>query len=45
MKGITNLDPYIYSKKELREIYQERRERVNKFRAAKKAIRPRSAET
>ena len=39
------MDPYIYSKEELREICQERRERVTKFRAAKKAIRPRSAET
>ena len=45
LTGITNLDPYIYSKEELREIYQERRERVKKFRVAKEAIRPRPAET
>ncbi len=39
------MDPYIYSKEELKEICQERRERVKKFRAAKEAIRHRSAET
>ena len=44
LTGVTNLDPYIYSKEELREICKERRERVKKFRAAKEAIRPRSAE-
>ena len=43
--GITNLDPYIYSKDELRKIRQERMERVDKFKAAKEATRPRSAES
>jgi hypothetical protein len=43
--GITNLDPYIYSKDELRKILQERRDRVNKFWEAKEAIRPRPAES
>jgi len=42
---ITNLDPYIYSKKEQRKIHQERRERVDKFRAAKEVPRPRSAKS
>lgn len=42
--GITNLDPYIYSKDELKKIHQERRERDKKFREAKEATRPRSAE-
>jgi len=37
LMGITTLDPHIYSKEKLREIYQERRERINKFRAAKVA--------
>jgi hypothetical protein len=45
LRGISNLDPHIYSKEKLREISQERRERVNKFRAAKEAIRPSSVET
>jgi hypothetical protein len=45
LTGVTNLDPYLYSKEELREKCQERRERVKKFRAAKEAIRPRSAGT
>jgi len=44
LRGITNLELYIYSKEELRKILQERRERVKKFRAAKEATRPRSAE-
>ncbi len=43
--GITKLDPYIYSKDELRKILQERKDRVNKFREAKEATRPRSAES
>jgi len=43
--GITKLDPYIYSKDELRKILQERRDRVNKFWAAKEAIRPRPADS
>jgi len=45
MRGITTLNPHIYSKEELRKISQERRERVKKFRTAKEAIRPRSTET
>ena len=44
MLGITNLDPYIYSKDELRKIRQERIDRNKQFEAAKEATRPRSAE-
>ena len=42
--GITNLDPHIYSKEELERIHQQRRDRHKKFKDAREATRPRSAE-